>query len=112
MKFKINGKQWGLEQTNGANLKMVYNSTHDDKAQYVFGLTDYVHHTIYINKDCCFDQQVSTLKHELAHCWIFNSGCYFADNMNEEMVCDIVSTSNEFINEVVEKYKNVYEKRS
>ena len=111
MKFKVNGNKWSIERTDGVSLKHHYNSTHEDKTQYVFGLCDFIHHTIYINEDVCFDQQLHTLKHELAHCWIFSIGCYYAD-LNEEMVCDIISTSNDFINEVVEKYKNTYEKRS
>ena len=36
---------------------------------------------------------------------MWNSGHYFDNGYNDEMICDIVSNSYEFINEIVEKYK-------
>ena len=53
----------------------------------------------------CYDQQISTLKHELTHCYIWAHGMYNVTEFNEEFICDLVSASNDFINEVVEKYK-------
>lgn len=53
----------------------------------------------------CFDQQLKTLKHELTHCYIWSCGIYNVVEYNEEFICDLVSASNDFINQVVEKYK-------
>ena len=38
------------------------------------------------------------------HCYIWMYGLYNAPNFDEEMICDIVASSNDFINEVVEQY--------
>lgn len=53
----------------------------------------------------CFEQQICTLKHELTHCYMWNYGLYNITEYNEEFICDLISASNDFINEVVEKYK-------
>ena len=52
----------------------------------------------------CFEQQIKTLKHELTHCFIWSYGMYNVESYNEEFICDLVAASNDFINEVVEKY--------
>ena len=48
-----------------------------------------------------------TLKHELTHCYIWNYGLYNVSNFNEEMVCDLVSSINDFINDIVVKFKEM-----
>lgn len=60
----------------------------------------------------CFDQQLKTLKHELTHCYIWCYGMYNVVDYNEEFICDLVSASNDFINEIVEKYRRNYEKNN
>ena len=52
----------------------------------------------------CFEQKIRTLKHELTHCFIYNYGLYNAPSFNEEMVCDLVASITDFINEVINKY--------
>lgn len=71
-----------------------------------FGLTIFSEHKIWINKDICFDQKIKTLKHELTHCYIWSFGLGSILNYTEEMVCDIVSASNDIINEIIEDYKD------
>lgn len=51
---------------------------------------------------------IRTLKHELVHVWLWEYG----HNQHEEArkysyedICEIVASSNDFINEVVDKYK-------
>lgn len=82
-----------------------YNSGHDQKAYFTFGVTLFPEHEIWVNQDMCVDQQIKTLKHELTHCYIWCYGMYNITEYNEEFICDLVSASNDFINEVVEKYK-------
>lgn len=74
------------------------------EAYYVFGYTDYSNHEIWINQEMCYEQQIKTLKHELSHCFIWCYGLYNVIEYNEEFICDLVSASHDFINEVVEKY--------
>ena len=50
---------------------------------------------------------IKTLKHELTHVWLYEYG----HNQNEdktfsyEDVCEVVASSNDFINEIVRQYK-------
>ena len=76
------------------------------RRSFVFGVTVKPQHVIYINKDMCEEQKIKTLKHELTHCYIWEYGLFNVIEVNEEIICDLVACSNDFINEVVEKYKN------
>lgn len=104
-KFEINNMHWKIMQKSTQELTDKYNSQYEQKAYYTFGVTLYPDHEIWINKDMCFEQQICTLKHELTHCYMWNYGLYNITEYNEEFICDLVSASNNFINEVVEKYK-------
>jgi Zn-dependent peptidase ImmA (M78 family) len=57
---------------------------------------------------------IRTLKHELTHVWLWEYG----HNQHEEGkkysyedVCEIVANSNDFINEIVDKYKKEVKRR-
>lgn len=103
MEFKINNHKWRIEEKSKQKLINMYNEQYEE-TYFVFGLTLRAKHLIYINKEMCEDQKIKTLKHELTHCYIWEYGFYNVPNFNEEMVCDFVSSSNDFINEVVNKY--------
>lgn len=105
MKFKVNNAEWEIKEVNTQTLVDKYNSENDEKTNFVFGVTLYPKHEIWINEDMCEEQKVKTLKHELTHCYIWMYGLYNTPNFNEEMACDLVASSNDFINEVVEEYK-------
>lgn len=104
-KFKINNMEWKLYEKSKQELLDRYNANQEQKACYVFGVTLYPEHEIWINQEMCFEQQLKTLKHELTHCYIWSHGMYNITEYTEELICDLVSASNDFINEVVEKYK-------
>lgn len=106
MKFKINYDEWEIKEKDKNELKELYENDMQEKAYYVFGVTVKSEHIIYINKDMCEEQKIRTLKHELTHCYIWEYGLYNVMDINEEVICDIVASSNDFINEVVEQYKN------
>ena len=108
MEFTINNNRWNIEHKNKDELLELYNKEYEEEAYFVFGITKKSDHCIYINKDMCVDQQIKTLKHELTHCYIWNYGLYNVPNFNEEMVCDLVSSINDFINEVVGQFKEHY----
>lgn len=106
MKFKINNSEWEIEEKDKNELKELYKKETQEKTYFVFGVTIKSKHIIYINKDMCQEQKIRTLKHELTHCYIWEYGLYNVMDVNEEVICDIVASSNDFINEVIEQYKN------
>lgn len=108
--FKINNDKWQIEEKSKEELKELYKEDEEEKVYFVFGVTIKPQHVIYINKDMCEEQKIKTLKHELTHCYIWEYGLYNVMDVNEEVICDIVASSNDFINEVVEKYIKKIEK--
>lgn len=108
MKFKINGKQWEIIKHNTKRLSQIVSDIEKRECNFAYGYTYYPTQKILINKDLCVEQQTFTLKHELAHCYIWNYGLYHV-NYEEEILCDIVASSNDFINEVVNKYLKIKE---
>ncbi len=105
MNFNINNNNWTILEKDTNVMLDKYKEDIDDRATYAFGVTIYPTHEIWINKDMCLEQKIRTLKHELTHCFIYNYGLYNVPSFNEEMVCDLVASINNFINEVVDKYK-------
>lgn len=105
MEFKINEDTWNIEFKNKQEMLEIYKIEYEDDAYFVFGITNKPLHEIYINQDMKIEQRIKTLKHELTHCYIWEYGLYNAPNFNEEMVCDLVSSINDFINETVEEFK-------
>ena len=105
MKFKINNDEWEIEEKDKNELKELYEKETQEKTYFVFGVTVKSKHIIYINKDMCQEQKIRTLKHELTHCYIWEYGLYNVMDINEEVICDIVASSNDFINGIVEMYK-------
>lgn len=103
--FLINNDTWTIEEKSKDELKEMYEKETDEKVYCVFGVTQKTRHIIYINKDMCEEQKIKTLKHELTHCYIWEYGLYNIVDMNEEILCDLVACSNDFINEIVDKYK-------
>ena len=103
--FTINNMTWSIKEIEGNELKEMYENDREEKAYYVFGVTKYPKHIIYLNRDMCEEQKINTLKHELTHCYIWSYGLYNVADINEEMICDIVASSNDFINQIVKEYK-------
>ena len=70
---------------------------------YTLGLTIYSSQRILLLKEQA--NIVKTLKHELTHVWLYEYGHnqHERTNYNYEDVCEIVASSNNFINEIVEK---------
>ena len=99
MKFKINNTEWTIEEVDEAtiNNEMKNNGT--------LGVTIYKTQKVMLLKDQA--NIIKTLKHELTHVWLYEYG----HNQNEdktfsyEDVCEVVASSNDFINEIVRKYK-------
>ena len=99
MKFKCNNTEYEIKEVNCI----------EDEVETV-GLTRYQERLIYLKK-LDKDFMIRTLKHELMHVWLYEHGHTQNDNTtySYEDICEIVACSNNFINEVVEKYKNQIE---
>lgn len=99
MEFKINNTEWTIEEVDEATIN------NEMKADGTLGVTIYKTQTIMLLKDQA--NIIKTLKHELTHVWLYEYG----HNQNDEKtftyedVCEIVASSNDFINEIVKQYK-------
>lgn len=108
MKFKCINMIYEIIEVSEEELKEKYIKEHpkEDKDDiYIFGNTSYTEHIIRISEELNEEEKIKTLKHELCHCWMWNTSNANHLEYNEEHICEIVACSNEFINEVVEKYK-------
>lgn len=99
MKFKINGTEWTIKEVNEATIN------HIMKNDYILGCTLYKTQEIFLLEDQANIEK--TLKHELMHVWLAEYG--HSQNSNTtydyEDICEIVASSNDFINEVVKEYE-------
>ena len=94
MEFEINGSKWKIKEVSKEFLQ-----NDGDLAE-----TDYMAQEILIWEECKCKR--NTLKHELCHVWLWEYAHVQNDNdrFHFEQVCQIVANSNDFINEIVEKY--------
>lgn len=99
MEFEINGSTWTIERVTEDQIN------NEMKNDYTLGVTIYKQQKILL-----LDKQPNlerTLKHELAHVWLYEYGHNQHDKQFEcEDICEIVASSNDFINEVVKRYKD------
>lgn len=99
MKFKINNTDWTIENVDEATIN------NEMKCEGTLGVTIYRSQKIMLLKNQA--NIIKTLKHELAHVWLYEYGHNQNDDkiFSYEDVCEIVASSNDFINEIVEQYK-------
>lgn len=99
-KFKINNTEWIIKEVTEAEIN------NEMKNDFTLGVTIYKTQEILLLKDQA--NLIKTLKHELIHVWLYEYGHAQNDETkySYEDVCEIVASSNDFINEVVEQYKN------
>lgn len=100
MEFEINNTKWTIKEVDEATIN------NEMKNDYTMGVTIYKTQEILLLKDQA--NLIKTLKRELIHVWLYEYGHAQNDETkyNYEDVCEIVASSNNFINEIVEKYKN------
>lgn len=98
MKFKINNTEWTINLVDEA---IINNETKND---YTLGVTIYKTQEILLLENQA--NIIKTLKHELIHVWLWEYGHNPNErDFNYEDIAEIVASSNDFINEVVDKYK-------
>ena len=100
MKFKINNTEWTIEEVDEATIN------NEMKSDGTLGVTIYRTQKIMLLKEQA--NIIKTLKHELTHVWMYEYGHNQNDDktFSYEDVCEIVASSNDFINEIVEQYIN------
>lgn len=109
MDIIVNNNKWKIKQIKTFDLLQIYKETYkNDDVVFAYGLCKYPEHIIYINMEMCKEQQIKTLKHELTHCYIWEYGLFNVPSFTDEMVCDLVASSNNFINKIVKKYNEMY----
>lgn len=100
MKFEINNTEWTIREENEATMN------NEMKQDGTLGVTIYKTQEILLLENQA--NIIKTLKHELMHVWLFEYGHAQNDDTtyDYEDICEIVASSNDFINKVVEQYKN------
>jgi hypothetical protein len=100
MEFEINGAKWIIEEVDEATIN------NEMKSVDFLGVTIYKTQKIMLLKDQA--NIIKTLKHELTHVWLYEYGHnqHREDKIfTYEDICEIIASSNNFINEIVEKFK-------
>ena len=99
MKFKINNTEWNIKEVNEAIMN------NEMKNDFTLGVTIYRTQEILLLENQA--NIIKTLKHELMHVWLYEYG--HAQNneakYNYEDICEIVASSNDFINKIIKEYE-------
>lgn len=100
MKFKCNNSEWNIRIVDEATIN------NEMKQDGTLGVTIYKTQEILLLENQA--NIIKTLKHELMHVWLYEYGHAQDDNTTYgyEDICEIVASSNEFINEVLNEYKS------
>lgn len=109
MDFKCNNMDYTIIEVPEDELKEEYLKEHPNEKKeeiYLYGRTNYVKHTIKLCNELNGQEKIRTLKHELCHCWMWNTANSGHAEYDEEHICEIVASSNDFINEVINEYKS------
>lgn len=103
LKFKINNSEWTIKIVNEATIN------NEMKTDGILGITIYKTQEILLLENQA--NIIKTLKHELMHVWLYEYGHSQSENTTYgyEDICEIVASSNDFINNIVEQYKKQVE---
>ena len=99
MEFEINNTKWIIKLVNEAVMN---NEMRND---YTLGVTIYKSQEILLLESQ--PNIIRTLIHELIHVWMYEYGHNQTDDkkFDYEDICEIVTSSNNFVNRIVEEYK-------
>lgn len=109
MKFIINNTEWNIKEVDEATIN------NEMKQDGTLGVTIYKTQEILLLKNQA--NIIKTLKHELTHVWLYEYGHNQDDEktFSYEDVCEIVASSNDFINDIIKRYmylsKETFERR-
>lgn len=100
MEFKINGTTWTIQEVDEATIN------NEMKNDGTLGITNYKTQIIMLLKDQ--SNIIKTLKHELMHVWLYEYGHNQVEKeFNYEDICEIVASSNDFVNEIINQYLGI-----
>lgn len=118
MKFKMNNMNWEIKELSQKDIKDIVNKRKANEEENVnsidtryYGITYHDELVIYLDKDLHIDRKRKTLAHELAHCYISSFVTHQEKQYDEEMLADIISNSIDIINEIVEQYFKLNNKK-
>lgn len=99
LEFTFNGKPYTIYDVDKIEGKDSY-----------IGETNYDKGIILIERGSIQDM-LDTLKHELAHVWLYENGHFYQDGgcFTYEDLCEYIAFSNRFVYEVSQKYINAKE---
>ncbi len=103
MIIKCNNSLWEIKIVDEAIMN------NEMKNDYTLGVTIYRTQKVLLLENQA--NVIKTLKHELMHVWLYEYGYNQNEEnkYNNEDICEIVAASNEFINEIIEKFKEEME---
>ena len=109
MKFKINNREWYIEEVDIKTIREEYNKDLSDNSKvnedYVFyGLTTLSKQRVLLNKDIHIERKKKTLYHELMHCYLFTYVSFNNIDFCIDDFCDISANSHDIIHKIVEDY--------
>lgn len=109
MKFKINNKNWEIKEVSQSELRDEHTKRNFPLAEcgMYFGTTMFDTQTILIYKNLCKERKITTLIHELTHCYIGTFLHLVEKQFDEEDVCDCVANSHFIIADIIKKYSEL-----
>lgn len=109
MKFKINNKNWEIKEVSQSELRNEHTKRNFplNECGMYFGTTMFDTQTIFIDKNLCKERKITTLIHELAHCYIGTFAHHTEKQFSEEDVCDYVANSHFIISDIIKKYSEL-----
>ena len=109
MKFEINNRNWEIKEVSQSEIKDKFteNNFKIDECGLYFGATFFNTQTILIDKTLCKERKITTLIHELTHCYIGTFAHHTEKQFTEEDVCDYVANSHFIISDIIKKYSEL-----
>lgn len=98
MQAIINDNVWTIEEKTCFDAKLSCNG------ELCKGVADTYSHTITLSADLIFDEKYSTLCHELAHAFNYETQVQEIENFSEEMLCNFVGVYGRKIILIAEEY--------
>ncbi len=104
MTFLVNNQEWEIKEVPADCGKLVVDGTFRQ------GTIHYDTQTIYVLDSLKYDRKKEVLLHELGHCYLYATQCYYQKNgFTEEEVCEIISLYAMQMVNVMNKYFTVKE---
>lgn len=106
--IQVNQRPWDVVCVNSDNSMLLVNGNRCK------GAAHFYHHKIYINKDLPHCEKLSTLRHELAHVFLYETQIQSKDEYTEEEMCEFMGIYGDTIVNIANECmkiegKNIYQ---